>query len=250
MNGQIIEPGESVWRRLYRLGGAAALFFFVYSIITMIAMTLLGMPPTTAEEAFSLLQDNRLVGLIRLDLLTVIAMPLYYLLYAGMSIALWRTDKTRAILAAALVFIGVTLHLATPSVASMVHLSGQYAAAATEARKALYLAAGETVIASDMWHGTGAIVGILFITSAGMLISIAMLQGKVFGKGTAYVGILANGLDLARLLIGFFTPSVEIILLTIAGSLYLVWYLLVGRRLLQLGRAAIQDKGFRIQAMS
>ncbi|MBN2085498.1 MAG: hypothetical protein JW748_09760 [Anaerolineales bacterium] len=235
MNKQRSENGNPGLSQIFRLGGVAALGLIVYSIITMICMVVFGGQPKSAEEAFTLLQNNKLIGLLRLDILTVAGMIMYYPLYAGMSAALWEADRHRAGLAAALAFIGVTLLLATPSAASMVYLGDRYAAA-TESQKTLYLAAGESVIAADMWHGTGALVGGLFIPCAGVLISAALLRRKIFGKWTSIAGILTNSLDLIRMLIGFFSPGAAFAVMAIAGPLYLVWFPLVGRRLLQLGR--------------
>jgi hypothetical protein len=235
MNELASEPGESAWKGLCKIGGVAALVLIVYSIVTMVVLIVLGGQPSTAEQTFTVIQDNRLVGLLRLDLLTVIVMPLYYLLYIGIYVALRRTNGAYAVLATALAFIGVTLFLATPSVFSMVYLSDQYAVASTEAQKALFLAAGEATIASDMWHGTGAIMGGILLQSAGVLVSIVMLQSKVFSRVTAYVGILTHGLDLAHILIGLFVPAVGVILMAVAGPLYLLWFPLVGRGLYRFG---------------
>ena len=82
-----------------------------------------------------------------------------------------------------------------------------------------------------MWHGTGPIMGGILLQGAGVLISVVMLQGKAFDKVTAYVGILTHGLDLVHLLIGLFLPEVSVILMAIAGPLYLIWFPLIGRDL-------------------
>ncbi len=236
MSDSVRDRGESGWKRLCGIGGVAAMILFAYCIITLIVLLTFGGPPGTAEETFTLLQNNKLAGLLRLDLLTVVFMPAYYLLFAGFYAALRRVQGAISALTTALAFVGVTLFLATPSIFSMVHLSDQYAAATTEAKKTLYLAAGEAIIASDMWHGTGAIAGGMFLLSAGVLISIVMLQTKVFSSVTAYVGLVTNGLDLARIFVGSFVPGVGVVLMAIAGVLYLVWFPLVGRRLCQLAR--------------
>ena len=230
------ETIDSDWKSLCNIGGVAALLWIVYSIIAMIILIILGGLPSTADECFAVLQDNRIVGLLRLDLLTVIVMPLYYLLFFGIYVALRRTNGAYAALATALAFVGVTLFLATPSVFSMTYLSDQYAVATTDIQRSQLLAAGEAIIASDMWHGTGAIMGGILLQSAAVLISVVMLRGKIFSKVTAYVGILTHGLDLAHIIIGFFFPGVGVILMAIAGPLYLIWFPLVGRRLFQLGQ--------------
>ena len=107
-----------------------------------------------------------------------------------------------------------------------------------ETQRDQLLAAGEAVLASDMWHGTGAIIGGILIQFGALVFSILMLSGKIFNRLTAYVGIITHGLDFAHLLFLFFIPSVGVILLAIAGTLYLLWFPLIGVRLIQIGKQA------------
>ena len=226
------------WRGLYRTAGVAAFLLIVYALATMVQLVLLGGPPTTAAAAFSLLHDHRIVGLLRLDLPTVLVMPLYYLLFLGLLAALWRTDRANATLSTALAFVGVTLLLATPTGLSMMWLSEKYAAATTDAARMQFLAAGEALLATDVWHGTGAIIGGILAQSGAVLISIVMLRSSVFGKPTAYLGILMHGFDLAHIILGLLMPVLGVVFMAIAGPLYPIWLFLVGRRLLQLAAAS------------
>ena len=219
---------------LCRTGGIAALILIVYSLATIVQLMVLGGQPATAAEAFRLLQSNRIVGLVRLDLPTVIAMPLYYPLFLGLYAALRRADRANAILSTALVFVGVTLVLATPTALSMISLSQKYATATTETARTQLLAAGEAILATDIWHGTGAIIGGVLVQCGAVLISVVMLRSRIFGKATAYLGIIMHGLDLAHIVSGILLPVSGVVLLAIAGPLYPIWLFLVGRRLLQL----------------
>jgi hypothetical protein len=229
-------PVVPTWRVLCKIGGVAAMILLAYSLVTMVVLIVIGGQPGTADEAFTLLKDNRLIALLRLDLLTVAVIPLYYLLFGGLCVALVRSHAAYTALAAVLAFSGITLFLSTPSVFSMVYLGDQYMAATTEVQRTLLLAAGEAILASDMWHSTGAIVGGILIQISALLVSVVMLQGKVFSRATAYVGILTHGLDLAHILVGLFAPVGGVVLMAVAGPLYLIWFPLVGLRLLQLGR--------------
>ncbi|HLF25527.1 MAG TPA: hypothetical protein VJG32_04275 [Anaerolineae bacterium] len=232
-----IEAEDPAWKDVYRIGGAAALILLLYSVVTLIVLTLLGAAPSTAAETFALLQNNRIIGLLRLDVLTVfVYMPLLYLLFLGIYVALRPTQGAYTTLATALVFVGVTLLLATPSAFSMVDLSDKYAVATTETQRSQLLAAGEAILASDMWHGTGAFLGGMLLQSGAVLISVVMLRSKVFSQTIAYLGILTHGLDLAHFIFLLMAPGLGKILIAIAGTLYLIWFPLVGRRLLQLGR--------------
>ena len=85
-----------------RVGGVAAWLLFAYCLATMIQLFVLGGQPATASEAFDLLHRSRLVGLLRLDLPTVLALPLYYLVFLGLFAALRHEDPAGATLATAL----------------------------------------------------------------------------------------------------------------------------------------------------
>jgi hypothetical protein len=221
-------------RLLCKLGGVVCTILFAYSLVTMLIMVYIGSPPETIEECFSMLQKNRVSGLLRLDILTVFVMPLYYVLFYIIFLALKVTDTELLSLSTILVFAGLTLFLATPSVFSYLYLSDEYGKVTTEPDKIKIIAAGEAILASDMWHGTGAKIGGIMMQSGALIISMIMLKSNVFNKLTAWTGIMTHGLDLAHIIIGFFLPAAGIILMAIAGPLYLLWFPLIGIRLFKL----------------
>jgi len=232
------DSAAPAWIALYWIGGVAAFLLILYALATLIQLVVLGGPPTTAAEAFSLLHNHKIIGLLRLDLPTVLVMPLYYLLFLGLLAALWRTDRANATLSTSLVFVGVTLVLATPTALSMMWLSDKYAAATSDAARLQFLAAGEALLVSDIWHSTGAIIGGILAQSGAVLISVVMLRSSVFGKPTAYLGILMHGFDLAHIVLGLFVPVAGVVFMAIAGPFYPIWLFLVGRRLLKLAAAS------------
>jgi hypothetical protein len=219
-----LNAADSNWRLLYTIGSVAALIMLVCATITMIVVLTLGGEPGTADEYFTLLQDNRLVGILRMDLASLISVSLYYLLFISLYAALRQTDSALALLAAALAFAGVTLFLSRHSAFSMLSLSDQYMAATTEAQRSQLLVAGEAVIASDVWHSSAALIGGILFQSAAVLISAVMLRSEHFNKATAYVGIAANGIDLVRILINLFAPGNPAdILMIVAGPHKCAW---------------------------
>ncbi len=231
------EITDTNWKSLYELCGWIAVILVGYSLITMVILFLLGVPPTTAAEVFEMLEENRFIGLLRLDILTVLVyMPLFYLLFLGLYAALKKTHLVSAVVAVLLGFAGVTLFLATPSVFTWLALFEKFIASTSEAQRNLLLAAGEATLVSDMWHGTGAVIGAILIQVATTLISIVMVSSNAFRKSTAYVGIVTHGLDLARLLISFFFQAGGFVLMSIAGPLYLVWFPLLARDFFRLSR--------------
>jgi hypothetical protein len=225
---------NSSHKTTFLLGGLSSMILIVYSLATMLIMVFIGSPPETITECFTMLSENRFFGLLRLDILTVFIMPLYYLLFYSIYIAIKKTNNEIATISTILIFAGLTLFLATPSVFSYLNLSDKYAITTSEVQKNQILAAGEAILASDMWHGTGAIIGGLLLQTGALLISLAMLKSNVFSKITAYTGIFTHGLDLAHIVVGFFLPTVGVILMAIAGPFYLLWFPLVGLRLFKL----------------
>ena len=222
------KPAQTI---VFRTGGYACFALLAYSLATLLIMTIIGGPPENIEQVFSMLNDNKLTGLLRLDVLTVFLIPLYYLLFYSLYIALKETDHYIATISMILAFAGTTLFLATPSVFSYLHLSDRFANAGSEFEKNQLLAAGESILASDMWHGTGPRIGGLLLQTGALLISVIMLRSNVFNRATAITGITTHGLDLAHIIFGFFLPAIGNIIMFIAGPLYLLWFPMVGLRL-------------------
>jgi hypothetical protein len=230
----ISSPTDSSQKTIFWIGGSTCMILIAYSLITLLTMSIIGVPPETIEQTFSMLQANRLHGLLRLDILTVFIFPLYYLLFYSLYIALYKTDHTLVTISTIFAFVGVTLLLATPSVFSYLYLSDKFAAATSDLQKSQLLAAGESILASDMWHGTGARIGGLLLQLGALLISIVMLKTNVFSRLTAISGIVTHGLDVLHIIIGFVLPTIGSIIMFIAGPLYLLWFPLVGLGLYKL----------------
>jgi hypothetical protein len=197
-------------------------------------MSLIGGPPLTAGESLSILQENIFKGLLRLDLLTVFVIPLYYLLFFSLYIALKETNPILIIISIIMAFAGITLFLSAPSVFSYLDLSNKFSAATTVEEKSRILAASEAIISSDIWHGTAPRIGGLMMQTGWVMISLVMLRTQLFNKLTSITGIVTHGLDLLHIIIGFFIPTAGDILMFVAGPLYLLWFPLVGLRLIKL----------------
>lgn len=221
---------------LYKLACWSSIILLVYSLATLLGVFLIGPPPATIEECFEMLNENILAGVLRLDVLTVFAMPLYYILFLGLYLELKDRNFGLAIISISFVFVGVTLFLAAPSVFSFVSLSDKYFAANSEVEKNILVAAGEALLATDIWHGTGPRLGGLLVQTGAVVFSILMLKGTAFSKLTAIVGIVTHGLDLIHVVLGFFNTPFSDTLMMIAGPLYLLWFPLISQALFRLGK--------------
>lgn len=145
-----VEAVEPAWRGLCRMGGVAAFLMLASATVTMAVVLTLGGEPTTPKEYFTLLADNRLVGLLRMDLASIATILLYYFVFFGLYAALRRTHGPQAAFATALAFVGATLWFAKQSAFSMVHLSDRYAAAVTDPERGQIVAVAEAILASDV----------------------------------------------------------------------------------------------------
>ncbi len=233
------ESADSHWKGLYKVGGAAALIVAVLLPIEIIVMTAYPLPSTVIGY-FTLFQSNRLIGLLDLYLLEIPVYALFVPMFLALYAALRRANESYMALATTLAIIGITVFLATNNPFSMLSLSDQYAAATTDAQRSLFLAAGQAILANTNQRAVeGFNMGFLLVSVAGLIVSAVMLRSNIFSKVTAYVGILASALSLAEYFRLVFVPEAVLLLLFLALAsclLLLIWYILIARRLFQLGR--------------
>ncbi len=227
--GAASENSDPRWSWLYRMGSVVALAtvaFIPLQAVVYIAWP----PPTTAVDYFALFQRNTLLGLLDLDLLLLVEMVMLVPLSLAFYVALRQTSKSWTAIALALGLLGTASYLASNTVFNMLFLSSRYAAATTEAQRAALLAAGEAML--SIYNGTAFHVSYVLGAIAPLIVSLVMLRSRVFGRGAAWMGILAN-----LLAFGLYVPVVGIYLSLLSVLPFLaIWYILVARRLWQLGR--------------
>jgi hypothetical protein len=204
---------EPQWKKLYRYGGISALIMVMIVPVQIVVFSVWP-PPQTAVGWFELFHKSPILGLLSFEFLFLIYGILSVPVGLALYFALRRTDPPLAVLYLALNMLSVVAVFTARPAFEMLHLSGQYAAAATDAQKSIFLAAGESMIA--IWHGTAYLVCYVLGSINGLIVSLIMLRGKIFDRGTASTRILS--------------------------SLLMVWNILVGRRLIQLARVT-SDNG-------
>ncbi len=230
---------DSGWKSLYKVGGATVLIAVLLPLAEVAINFLPGVASAsqgtvTVIDWFSLFQNHWFLGLRNLGLLNIVGAALLAPTVCAIYSALRRDNEAYAALGAILFFVGIAVYLAGNRAFSMLSLSGQYASAATDAQRSLLAAAGQAMLAEGQSRA-----GISLIEFACLVISAVMLRGKVFSKTAAYAGILGNVLliiveiilTLMRTL-----PGWGMVIAVGAGLSIMTWYILVGRRLLQLGR--------------
>jgi hypothetical protein len=194
--------------------------------------------PSFVLDWFTLLHANPLVGLTLLNVFDVVNYVLVGLIFLGLYAALKRANKSYMTIAIALAFVGIAAYISSNPAFPMLSLSQQYAAATTDAQRSMLLAAGQVPLAiSNPGAFSQATVSFLFVTLAGLIISTVMLRSRIFSKGTAYTGILANIFGLGYPVGLAVAPQmvvVAVISLSASACFLVVWYLGIARRLFQL----------------
>ncbi|MCL5026225.1 MAG: DUF4386 family protein [Chloroflexi bacterium] len=226
-----VETADSAWRDLYRISGAAALATLVLIPVQMIVF-IASPPPSTVIDYFTLFQNSKLLGLLTLDLLYVVDNVLLIPVFLALYVALRRASESFIAMGTALGLLGIVALFTSNTSFNMLSLSDQYAAATTDVKRSMLLAAGQAMLAT--YQGTAYHVSYVLGSVAGIVISAVMLRSNIFSKATAYSGILANVIGL-----GLFVPTIGICFaLTSVVPFLAIWYILIARRLFQLGRAS------------
>ena len=233
-----VETTQSDWNRLLKLGGIVAWIQLGLLLFMFVTLSIVGAEPTTAEETFAMLQNNRLTGLLRLDFATLILIALFPFVAIAVYAAFRKSRPAYALLTLVCVLVGTLLTLANHSAFSMIYLSDLHAAATT-AEQAQLLAAGEAIIAGNMWNTSAGFLAGLFMQGGFAFISFVMLRSKSFSKWTAYSGLVSNGLDFIHVPLMLFAPALAATVLSIGGIFYLVWFPLLGRDLYSLGKRGV-----------
>jgi hypothetical protein len=239
MTNQVIntETAHSTYQNLYKIGGAAALVAAVLILGEVLVLAIYP-PPNTMSGWFMLFKSNSIIGFLDFWGLEVPMYLMFTMMFLALYVALRKTNPSLMVIALTFALLGIGVFLATNNPSSMLSLSNQYATAATDAERSTLLAAGQALLSNTNQRAVGGFnMGLFLVSAAGLMVSSVMLQSNSFSRSTAFVGILAHGLSLADYLRQVLTSSAIVALLVILpNALFLViWHVLVGRRLYQLG---------------
>lgn len=253
VQGAQLETKDAAWTLLYKVGGAAALIAAICfrrhtgtELMLLRSLGVIGIGPATwpssAQDWYAVFQDNVLLGLVLFDLVDLINYALVGLLFLALYGALRRANKSAILIATAFCFAGIAAYMASNQAFSMLVLSERYAAATSDVQRAAFLAAGEALLAihnpGDIYAGTGIYASLFFVLLGGLIVSGVMLRSAVFGKVTAWMGILANGLGLGYFVALALAPAIVALPPSLSAPFRLAWYVLIAIRLFQLAGAA------------
>ena len=237
------ETVNSAWKSLYKVGGVAALSMLVLLIIQIIIF-IAWPPPSTVDGYFTLFQKNWLLGLLSLDLLYIPNNVLLVLIYLALYTALKRVNESFTAIALTLGLVGIAAYFASNTAFEMFSLSNQYAAATTDAERAIFLGAGQAMLA--IYRGTAFNVYYVMNAIALLIMSVVMLRSNIFSRVTAYVGLLAGVLMIVSSTAG----TIGLIFALASLVPWALFSVLIARRLFQLGWEASKKEVDRIGGIS
>lgn len=219
------------WRGLFLLAGAGAAL--TAALIPLQVLVFIAWPPPASHSVaawFDLFNDSPLLGLVSLDLL----MMLEQVLLIPLVIALWllvhRSSESGALVGLALWLGGGLLILSSNTGLEMLSLARGYAAA-PEAARVGYLAAGQVMLATYWDMGTAFAFGYVMASLAGILVGSAMVRARLFGR---LPGSLLAGANVIGL--GIFVPGPGLVLALVSVLILWGWYVRTAWGLLRLAR--------------
>lgn len=220
--------GDPSWDGLYRAGGVAAILLAVIPLIHLAVALLVPIPfEATPAAWFALFQRSAILGLLSFEVLLVIYAILSVALSLALFVSLKPSARTLSVFFLASSLLGAVLFVAARPAFEMLYLSHRYAAAATEAQRAILLAAAEAMLAT--FRGTAFQVSYILGSISGFLVGAAILRGVIFSRATAYFRIGSAIFDF-----GIFIPGIGIYISVISVLFLIVFHTLVGRTLLRL----------------
>ncbi len=217
------------WKGLYKAGGASQLIVGILWIIGTVIILIGGIPPTSTDAFLKYVAGQKLLfqlPLILFVLRNFFIIPGILALY----VALKEVKKTYALIGSGFLSVSLVVDLSAADVnlANLVPLSDAYQAATGDIQRAAYVAAADVARGA---LNSGIILAVLTASIGFLIFGLAMLKG-VFGKGTAYLGIVAGIVGLVQ---AIFLPPIGLGLIVwfVVSS---IWFLAVGSRLYRLGR--------------
>jgi len=223
-------------KTLIKLGGIAAIAIAILVLLAIAAYFIWPYKGNTTSigSIFDILQNDRLGGLIALDISMLIIMPFSLLLFFVLYTILKQVDESIALFALIFNTIAFVLVIVCRPLTELVLLSDQYAHATDIIDKSRILAAGEAL--RTQLDGTAWSMQTAFFMIAGLINNSLMLRSAHFKKRTAWTGIVISALGLP-----FFIPEFGLIFLFLNTIGTIPWCIFVSIDLLKLRNNIIKQ---------
>jgi hypothetical protein len=238
------ENMEKQWKSIYTLGGIVTIIALTGVLLDLIIGNITGgnllALPQTSIDRFAQFHDSTFLGLYNLDLLNIIIqmvlIPAYFALFAVHR----NVNKAYRLLALLVFLFGSVIMVANNTALPMLELSNKYYSTTIESQKALYAAAGESLLAQGAHGSPGIFLGFFIPNIANLIMSFVMLKGRIFSKTNSWLGVIGSVLMMLYVILVNFGTRVENMATAFAmpgGLLLMTWMILFTIKLFKLGHA-------------
>lgn len=222
---------------IYRTGGLSGLALGIGYLLTIPVTILIagGFPPLGVEAQLAFFAEHT-AGWWATTALMVFTDLLYLPLFIALYQALKGINKYLIMLALVCegLFVVLDLAITWTAYSSLIIMSGNYAAATSDAQRALLVAAASypSTISTTPLLG----IYISLIPALGLLFASLVMRKGIFSKPLAYLGIIAGVSGILAGIGPIFFSQLETFQY-LNASLAMIWFFFVGLRLYKLGRA-------------
>jgi hypothetical protein len=238
-----IKNSEKQWKSIYRLGGVTTIIALIFILLDVVIGNITGGDlfalPQTAIDRFAEFNNSWFMGLYNLDLLNIIVqiilIPTFFSLYA----AHLGVNNAYGLLALIIFLFGSVLMISNNTALPMLELSNKFNSSATESQKALYAAAGESMLAQGAHGSPGIFLGFFIPNIGNLIFSVVMLKCGVFSKINSWLGIVGSILMLLYVALVNFGTGVENMATLFAmpgGLLLMAWMIMFTVKLFKLSK--------------
>lgn len=239
------KAGSADWTGIYRAGAAAALLVVLAGLVDTFIMFVPGTGFVPGERTvvdwFTVYREAPFLALRDMGILNILTTSCTVLVFFALYGAHRRVQPVQAALALIILSMGATIYIANNMALPMLSLSSQYAAATSEAQKALLVNAGQTLLAQED-VGAGAFLSFFIPEIAGVLMAQVMLRGRIFSRWAAWAGLLGESFLIIFNIIAAFMPGMfdlSMVFAMTGGPLSMAWLTLTAVGLMKI---ANQDR--------
>jgi hypothetical protein len=236
MNEKVQITVDPDGRWIYRVGGLSGIVLGIGYLLTIPVMILYagGFPPPGTEARLAFFAEHA-AGWWGATALMVFTDLLYVPVFLALYHALKDFNKYLMLLALACegLFVALDLAITWTAYPSLITMGGNYAAATSDAQRAVIVAAAgyPSAINDSPLSGIYAIL----IPALGLLFASLVMRKGSFNKALAYMGVIAGVCGILAGIGPIFLGALETVQY-VNSSLAMIWFFFVGFRLYQLGR--------------
>jgi hypothetical protein len=239
MNETKLGSGESP---LYRFAGMAALSAMAANILDVAfgfgSTEVVTFGSRGADEWLALFADDTFRGMYELGLFNMVYMICMIPVFYALRSAHQGRGRELAFFALIASLVGTSIYIANNAAIPMAVLSERYMAADVD--RFVILAAAEATLVRGEDFTPGSLPGFVISGCAGILGTLVMLRGGVFGKANAWIGLVGMTFLMIFTFLAVFVQAAYIVTFylfgMVGGLLALVWFFLTALRFFKLAR--------------